>query len=498
MRTRLGAVAVLSLTCMASFALAESATPLPARSLADMAIDDRHGQVFITQFGSTVEVLDFAGNPVTSIPGQSSAAGMALNRGQSRLYVAQRTGDAIVEISTKTLRERRRLTLGLAGACPLHTMTLLGSRLWFGFTCTGFCACQPPSARGGIASVRVRRGTVQTFENPNEFPYYQPLVAGNRRLRDVLVAGEAELSPTTLYRYRVSRSGVPMLEARSFFPGSSSNLQDMAVLASTSQLLTASGAPYHVNAFALDDFSSVGTYETGPYPNSVAITRDERFVAAGRDAFYEPDVYVYPAGSDVPVNAYELGLPGAMDLAPGGLAFDADGAHLFAVMAGFDSTDHAVLHVIDAPLVPTSSTTTTTTTSTTTTTVLGPCGGAAFPQCAGNCPAGESCTLALVSGVGGCTCAQDPPCGFSGGTCGGNCPAGSTCTQIHVQTCACEQTPEPTSASFTTRVAGRAGTSDGRNHRNHSTPWSWPAVESQFGCFGSCFETTTRHEPSRS
>jgi hypothetical protein len=193
-----------------------------------------------------------------------------------------------------------------------------------------------------------------------------------------------------------------------------------------------------VNAFALDDLSLVRTYETGAYPTSVAVTGDERFVAAGRDAFYEPDVYVYPAGGDVPVNVYELGLPGAMDLAPGGLAFDARGAHLFAVMDGFSFGDRAVLHVIDAPLVPTSSTTTTTSTTTSTTTVPVPCGVAAFPACAGECPAGESCTLALVGGTGACTCAPDPACTFSAGACGGNCPAGTTCTQIHVQTCACE------------------------------------------------------------
>jgi hypothetical protein len=260
----------------------------------------------------------------------------------------------------------------------------------------------------------------------------------DRRRRDVLLVAEAGLSFTPTYRYHVARTGVPTLEKSGIVPVS--NVRDVTLLAKEDQFLVAAGAPYQVQGFRLDDFSFAASYATGPYPIAVAVTSDERFVAAGTDAYYDPDVYVYPVGSDAPINVYELGSGSRQDLAPGGLAFDRAAKHLFAVMGGFTG-DTPYLHIIDAPLVPTSSTTTTTSTSTTTTTVPVPCGVAAFPQCGGECPAGESCTLSLVSGVGGCTCAPIPSCGFSTGTCGGNCPPGSACTQIHTQTCACQPTP---------------------------------------------------------
>ncbi len=376
------AIAVLlCLACLAPTILsAESVTLLPGPGFAGLAVDDRHGHLFVTQLASTVEVFDFAGAPVASIGGQLRAAGMALNRTKSRLFVAQGAGDAIAEVDTVTLQEVRRHALGLGGACP-GSLAFVGNRVWFGFTCEGQCPCQLPTVFGGIGSLRLRRDVVETHQG-GDFPFYDPLLASSRRLRNVLVAGEGSVSPGTLYRYRIAHSDVPVLEARNFDPGDSENLQNVALVAGVRQILTASGFPYHVSAFRLDDLTDAGTYQTGPYPVAVAVTGDERFVAAGVDAPYDPDVYVFPLGGDVPVNVYELGpgSPGAPTLAPGGPAFDPTGPHLFPVRASFFD-DPSALHVITMPLVPT---TTTTTTSTSTTTTPVPCGSALFPQMRGH------------------------------------------------------------------------------------------------------------------
>jgi hypothetical protein len=56
------------------------------------------------------------------------------------------------------------------------------------------------------------------------------------------------------------------------------------------------------------------------------------------------------------------------------------------------------------------------------------CGSATFPECAGACGAGETCTIA---GFSGCHCVGPAtPCGQSNPTCGGTCPAGEECVSF--------------------------------------------------------------------
>lgn len=418
-------------------AVVQAQTPLSSDGLGGLVVDDRRGHVFVTQRSTTVEVFDLDGNPVASIGGQSGAGAMFLDR--SRLYVAQRTAGAIAEIDTRTLREKRRFRLGLGGAC-VESLGVTRHLLWFGFSCQGSdCPCTP-ALLGGIGSTRRRGGSVSTYRGPSGYPYYRPMLVADRRLRNSFVAADAGLSPARLRRYVVPKSGAPVEVAQTpHVPNIGSNLQDIVLAPLSQDVLVACGAPYHVTSLALDDLAFGETYDTGPYPTAVAVTRDGRYVAAGRNAHYEPDVYVFPIGSATPVNVFELAhlSPESPDLIERGLAFDAKATRLYAVTGGFFGGP-SVLHVIRDPLVPTTTTTSTSTTSSSTTTSTSPyaCGGA-FPSCGGSCTAGETCVATVVGGLGLCECAPEPACGDTGGVCGGGCPPGRSCVLIHISTCGC-------------------------------------------------------------
>src|SRR5207302_9818923 len=58
--------------------------------------------------------------------------------------------------------------------------------------------------------------------------------------------------------------------------------------------------------------------------------------------------------------------------------------------------------------------------------------------------------------------------------------------------------PAATEPTGTTRVAGRAGASDGRNQRTQMRPRGWPWGDTQLGWPGSRWATTIVQEPSSS
>lgn len=81
-----------------------------------------------------------------------------------------------------------------------------------------------------------------------------------------------------------------------------------------------------VRKLELPDLSGAASYPTGAYPVAVAVSADGAHVAGGRDASYDPDVYVFRIGSLTPLRSWDFG---TMTLYRGGLAFSPDGSRLF-------------------------------------------------------------------------------------------------------------------------------------------------------------------------
>jgi hypothetical protein len=301
------AVAVAAATLFCSPALASSVTQLPFAGGGWMAVDGEHEHVFVSGGAGTssIVVLDFDGTIVTTIVGQPGASGMVVDESSDTLYVALRDATAISRIDTVALTETSRMSVA-----PLSLPTnlgLAGGKLWFAHSC---------QASGGTGSINLD-GTAVTDQTT--LPGYCPVFATTPGDPDLLATGDMGLSPTTLYVYDVS-TGPPTLVKSVRNPGGAGNLRDLAFTPDGLHVLSASGAPYMIQSFLASDLTLAGTYPTGPYPIAVAVSDDGAHVAAGADASYDKDIFVFPVGDTTPVRSWDFDST-SKELVAGGLAF---------------------------------------------------------------------------------------------------------------------------------------------------------------------------------
>jgi hypothetical protein len=296
-----GAVVAAVIVC--ATATASSVTRLPFAGGGWMAVDGTHSHVFVSGGAGTssIVVLDFSGTIVATIAGQQGASGLVVDEANGILYAALRDGTAISKIDTTTLAEVGRMSVAttLPGYCP-------------------------------------------TFATS----------AGNT---DLLAVGDMGLSPTTLYVYDVSTDPPTLVKSVSG-PGGAGNLRSLAFSPDAQRVLMASGAPYQVKSFLASDLTLAATYPTGPYPIAVAVSSDGAYVAAGADASYEKDVFVFPVGSTTPVRSWDFASTGKR-LTPGGLAFSPNANKLFATSTN-DASGKLDFRVYSKPTVPLLATTT--------------------------------------------------------------------------------------------------------------------------------------------
>lgn len=315
---------------------ASAATSLPSANFGEMVVDEAHGHVFVSGKweSSSVFVLDFDGNLVTTITGLSWPTGMALDGSTSTLYVAQSGGSGIATVDTATLSVTGELSV--APWTAPRWLGLAGGRLWFAHDCANLGA--------GMASIALDGSDLQTPEGA-DLPYYCPTFAPSPTDANIMAVVDVGVSPSTIFVYDVS-SATPTLVVKKYDPaGGGADVTDLVVSPNGTQLLGATAAG--IRAFALSDLSLVRTYTTGAYGNSVAITTDGAYVAAGRTATYDDrDVYVYDTASLTVARSFLFSAIGD-PLMPGGLAFSADASRLFAVTKPDDA--HIAFRAIVSP-----------------------------------------------------------------------------------------------------------------------------------------------------
>src|SRR5262249_6390750 len=132
--------------------------------------------------------------------------------------------------------------------------------------------------------------------------------------------------------------------------GGSAEVRDMTFDPSGANLLLACGAPYYVESLATSTLLSSAEYPTGPYPISVAVSADWKFVAGGINPNAGPDVFVYPVGNTTPVRTIQVGEDSLSGINHS-LAFSPGASKLFAVTTDA-ATGHLGFHVIDQPTIP--------------------------------------------------------------------------------------------------------------------------------------------------
>jgi len=299
---------------------------LPVRSHWQTLADSRH--VYVSAPGDdAVLATDHDGQVVKKVEGLEGARGMAESADESTLYVALPDADAVAVVDTATLTETRRIPTG-TDTDP-ESLALAGGRLFFGYQATVFDA--------GIGSFDITETTPTVILDDNPVWYGKPRLATSPGAPDRLVAAES-LGASGMRVYDVS-SGV-LKEAA--YTDAIGDVEDVAVTPDGSSVITANGSNYYHQRWRLSDLAEETRYDTGAYPNSVAV--DSRgTVAAGVAAAGEWDVYVYRPGETTAYRTVALS-QGYADLLDRGVAWAPDGNRLFATR--FPYSGDVVLDIV--------------------------------------------------------------------------------------------------------------------------------------------------------
>jgi alpha-tubulin suppressor-like RCC1 family protein len=296
-------------------ALAVSGTALPD-GFEDIVVDPEREQVYVSSPESnTVTVLGFGGNIIRILDDEPGASGMALV--DDTLYVALSTGGSIDAINTVSLTRTRRIAPeSLFKPRPL---VFARGKLW-----TSVGDYQDKT----LASVDPLTGEVKQYGSPIS---YQTYIVGNPADPNMLIGWNIGISSATLVKWDVSTDPPTVVLSR----GTSdlANLRDVTVSPDGVKLFPASGSPYEIDEYRVSDLRPSGNvYVTGPYPIASAVTAARGgLMAAGVNASYDPDVYVFQMGNPAKkFLVHDFG-EGNGTLFDRSLAFSPDGASLFAV-----------------------------------------------------------------------------------------------------------------------------------------------------------------------
>jgi hypothetical protein len=310
-----------------------SATALPLTGFSSIAADSAHHQVFVSGAASDpVAVADFAGRQVGSLSALKGATALALSQGDGILYAAIGGTDEIAAVNTATLQEVAIYFTG-TGYDPLH-LAVVGHDVWFSYGSAG---------NSGVGVLDPAALTVGTTRESSF--YYAPVLAAAPSAPNILVAGDSGISPSVVESFDVS-SGAPVPIAKSD-PWSQSdgceNLQQLAITADGTDVITACGWPYHGSSLTLSGMTEDATYQTGPYPTAAAVDPDPAHgtIALGV-SFTSASVSTFQPGATTPTATYQLS---GTDVP--GVAWNQSGSELFAVSTPPTPSSAPTLNVID-------------------------------------------------------------------------------------------------------------------------------------------------------
>ncbi|MFE0649985.1 Ig-like domain repeat protein [Streptomyces sp. NPDC059534] len=323
-------------------AAADSSKALAMSSVGDMVVDGVHRKIFISDpYLGKVVATDYAGTVLSTVTGLPGVTGLALSADGGSLYAAVPGADAVVALDAQAVTETARYATG-EGTDPAY-VALAGGRIWFGYG---------TNEDGDIGSIDASgEQPVVTLGQDAEIDYSgAPRLVSSPTDPNAIAAVSSYYHWFRIGAYDVS-TGTAVRTARSPESESSSGgmVSDLAYTQDGSRLITATAGNRH-RVWQTSDLTQVGAYASEYHGAAVAVAPDGT-VAAGSDAWYGPDVFVYRPGETKAVRQYDFpntGTTGAGDsLADSALAWEPGGSRLFAVTMA--SGGSARLHVLDEP-----------------------------------------------------------------------------------------------------------------------------------------------------
>ena len=351
MRRRLTVLVVFLIALLAGAAppthadTAGTQLPFSTSNATWLAVDPVSQHVFVSggHGTSSIVVLDFDGNIVTTIAGEPGASQMAVDPATHTLYVALNDATAMSLIDTQTLTETSRVST-YPYLSPTY-LTIAAGKLWF--ACAGQSGC--------LASTNLDGGNL-TDSGLGYFPYGPVSLASGGSNDHLLAMASTDSEPPDISVYDVS-SGSPSLVKSQLNPSSGGNgsfafVRQMAFdKPDGANFLIASGAPYFVAALSSTTFAPSFEYPTGPYPDAVAVSPDDKYVVTGVDTGTGSgaDVYLFPTGETTPVKTWTIG---SSEVPDHSIVFSPDGSELFALADNYTS-GHIDFYVLDlSPTAP--------------------------------------------------------------------------------------------------------------------------------------------------
>src|SRR5436305_6139107 len=271
----------------ANAATVAATTQLTLSDAADVVATADH--VFISggEQSDQVIVTDANGTAVGALTDLPGPTDLLLSPDQATLYIALPNVNAIEVYNAESLTEVNRIATG-GGTCP-RNLAQSGHFLWFAYACDNY------NWGGNIGRVdlAVNPPTVATRLAGNTLLYGAPLLDAPAGGAQTLVVGQRGLSPGSLMLFTIGPDGSLTLTRTSAFSAVGGNLRDIAVTADATSVFTSSGAPYTLVCYGMSDLTQQMSLPTAAYPNAVQLSPDNTLVAAGSDALYDKDVFVF-------------------------------------------------------------------------------------------------------------------------------------------------------------------------------------------------------------
>jgi len=314
---------------------------IPLPGFGDMLVDEARGRVYISggKGTNTVVVTDLEGGIQQTVDIGRGGGGMTLSPDGTKLYVAlvDSDGIAIIDLATYAVDWYYVGTHDGVPTCPSDVAWAAG-QLWFGWGCDTY--------PGGIGKVdpATRAYDLAMAQGRTDSRFSAPLLATVPSQPNILIAGVTNTTPALLFRLEVTSTELHQLAMRWTDGGF---VKQLAVTPDGGQVIVPSGAPYYHPVLRTSDLTEVHQYPTTHYPNAAAV-RSDGLVAAGSNAAYDKDVFIFEPGGSTPIATYEFGhLPDqetwAHTLVDGGLAWHGD--RIYAVTEQLSEPDNVTLRI---------------------------------------------------------------------------------------------------------------------------------------------------------
>jgi DNA-binding beta-propeller fold protein YncE len=313
---------------------------IPLPSFGAILVDEARGRVYISggKGTSSVVVTDLDGGNQQTVGIGRGGGGMTLSPDGTKLYVAlvDSDGIAIIDLATYAVDWYYVGTHDGVPTCPRDVAWAAG-QLWFGWGCD--------NAPAGIGRVDpdTRAYDLNAYVADSRIAS-APLLATVPSQPNILIAGETGTNPALLFRFEATPTELHQLVMSRTDGGS---VRQLAVTPDGGQVIVPSGAPYYHPALSTADLTEVHQYPTTAYPNAAAV-RSDGLVAAGSNAAYDNDVFIFEPGGSTPIATYDFGhLPDqetwAHTLVDGGLAWH--GNRFYAITHVASEPDNLTLRI---------------------------------------------------------------------------------------------------------------------------------------------------------